>query len=103
LFETSGVDPTLFEFYDRNYPVYVVYLLRFECNVQLLCKLQEPSGNKFWNVRVVESFTSDWMPENDIDLFVEGCNMYSIYEFFPQIAGSKLKSASSENCLEYLS
>lgn len=91
-------DPTLFEFIDRNVPVYVVYLLRFEGNVQLLASYKEPSGNKSGTFRVVESFTSDWMPENDIDLFVDGLNLDSIYEsFVRQIAGSKLKSASSEN------
>ncbi len=91
-------DPTLFEFIDRNVPVYVVYLLRFEGNVQLLASYKEPSGNKSGTFRVVESFASDWMPENDIDLFVDGLNLDSIYEnFIRQIAGSKLKSASSEN------
>ncbi len=91
-------DPTLFEFIDRNVPGYVVYLLRFEGNVQLLASYKEPSGNKSGTFRVVESFASDWMPENDIDLFVDGLNLDSIYEnFIRQIAGSKLKSASSEN------
>lgn len=91
-------NPTLFEFIDRNVPVYVVYLLRFEGNVQLLASYKEPSGNKSGTFRVVESFASDWMPENDIDLFVDGLNLDSIYEnFIRQIAGSKLKSASSEN------
>lgn len=91
-------NPTLFEFIDRNVPVYVVYLLRFEGNVQLLASYKEPSGNKSGAFRIVETFMSDWMPENDIDLFVDGLNLDSIYEnFVRQIAGNKLKSTSSEN------
>lgn len=91
-------NPTLFEFIDRNVPVYVVYLLRFEGNVRLLASYKEPSGNKSGVFRIVETFVSDWMPENDIDLFVDGLNLDSIYEnFVRQIAGNKLKSTPSEN------
>lgn len=91
-------NPTLFEFIDRNVPVYVVYLLRFEGSVQLLASYKEPSGNKSGVFRIVETFVSDWMPENDIDLFVDGLNLDSIYEnFVRQIAGNKLKSTPSEN------
>lgn len=91
-------NPTLFEFIDRNVPVYVVYLLRFEGNVRLLASYKEPSGNKSGVFRIVESFANDWMPENDIDLFVDGLNLDSIYEnFVRQIAGNKLKSTPSEN------
>ncbi|CDN30784.1 Methyl-accepting chemotaxis protein [Mucinivorans hirudinis] len=91
-------NPTLFEYIDRNVPVYVVYLLRFEGNVRLLASYKEPSGNKSGVFRIVETFVSDWMPENDIDLFVDGLNLDSIYEnFVRQIAGNKLKSAASEN------
>lgn len=91
-------NPTLFEFIDRNVPVYVVYLLRFEGNVQLLASYKEPSGNKSGVFRIVKTFVSDWMPEGDIELFVDGLNLDSIYEnFVRQIAGNKLKSAPSEN------
>lgn len=91
-------NPTLFEFIDRNVPIYVVYLLRFESNVRLLASYKEPSGNKSGVFRIVESFASDWMPENDIDLFVDGLNLDSIYEnFVRQIAGNKLESTPSEN------
>lgn len=91
-------NPSLFEFIDRNVPVYVVYLLRFEGNVQLLASYKEPSGNKSGTFRIVETFVSDWMPEGDIELFVDGLNLDSIYEnLVRQIAGNKLKSAPSEN------
>lgn len=91
-------NPALFEFIDRNVPVYVVYLLRFEGDVRLLASYKEPSGNKSGVFRIVDSFVSDWMPENDIDLFVDGLNLDYIYEnFVRQIAGNKLKSAASEN------
>lgn len=91
-------NPTLFEFIDRNVPVYVVYLLRFAGNVRLLASYKEPSGNKSGTFRIVETFVSDWMHENDIDLFVDGLNLDSIYEnFVRQIAGNKLKSIPSDN------
>lgn len=91
-------NPSLFEFIDRNVPVYVVYLLRFKGNVQLLASYKEPSGNKSGTFRIVETFVSDWMPEGDIELCVNGLNLDSIYEnFVRQIAGNKLKSAPSEN------
>lgn len=91
-------NPSLFELIDRNVPVYVVYLLRFEGNVQLLASYKEPSGNKSGTFRIVETFVSDWMPEGDIELCVDGLNLDSIYEnFVRQIAGNKLKSAPSEN------
>lgn len=91
-------NPTLFEFIDRNVPVYVVYLLRFEGNVRLLASYKELSGNKSGTFRIVETFVSDWMHENDIDLFVDGLNLDSIYaNFVRQIAGNKLKSIPSDN------
>lgn len=96
----EGYNPALFEFIDKNVPVYVVYLLRFENNVRLLASYKEPSGNKSGTFRIVENFASDWMLESDIELSIDGLNLDSIYEnFIRQIAGNKLKSTPSENLI----
>lgn len=93
-------NPILFEFIDRNVPVYVIYLLWFKGNVQLLASYKEPSGNKSGTFRIVETFVSDWMPEGDIELFVDGLNLDSIYEnCVRQIAGNKLKATPNENII----
>lgn len=69
--------------------------------MKLLVNYKEPSGNKSGAFRVVESFASDWMPESDIELFVDRLNLDSIYEnFVRQIAGNKLKAVQSERFVE---
>lgn len=82
----------LFQFIDRNISIYIVYLLRFEAECRLLVNFKEPILQKPNSFKVEESYLTDWMEEDKLELNIEGLNLDSLYEsFVRQVAGEKLK------------
>lgn len=91
--KTKDFDKQLFQFIDRNIPVYTVYLLRFESKVRLLLNYKEPILQKPNSFKIEESYLTDWMEEDRLVLNIEGLNLDALYEsFVRQVAGKKLKT-----------
>ncbi|MFI3297668.1 MAG: DUF4391 domain-containing protein [bacterium] len=93
--------PEVFEVIDRNVPVYVLYVLHYDSKVKLLASYKEPNASKFGSFKIVRTFVSDWLNNDDISLQLEGLNLDVVYEnFVRQIAGAKLQECSSESIVE---
>lgn len=91
--KTKDFDKQLFQFIDRNIPVYTVYLLRFESKIRLLLNYKEPILQKPNSFKIEESYLTDWMEEDRLVLNIEGLNLDALYEsFVRQVAGKKLKT-----------
>lgn len=93
--------PEIFEVIDRSVPVYVIYVLHFNSKIQLLASYKEPNTSKQGSFKIVSTFVSDWLNEEDVSLELEGLNLDAVYEnFVRQIAGAKLQESATESIVE---
>lgn len=91
--KTEDFNKQLFQFIDRNISVYIVYLLRFRAECRLLVNFKEPILQKPNSFKVEESYLTDWMEEDKLELNIEGLNIDALYEsFVRQVAGERLKT-----------
>lgn len=75
----------VFLFIDKNMPRHVVFILEFEGWYKLLLNYKEWLDPKVGTFRIVQSFASEWLSEEDINLPLSGQSMDVLYE---SMAGS---------------
>ena len=76
----------VFTFIDKNMPRHVVFVLEYEGEYRLLLNYKEPADAEGSAFRIIQSFTTSWMPRmSDLSLTIEGNNMDAIYEHFAGI------------------
>lgn len=76
----------IFTFIDKNMPRHVVFVLEYQGEYRLLLNYKEPADSEGSTFRIIQSFTTSWMPNlSDLSLTIEGNNMDVIYEHFAGI------------------
>lgn len=70
----------VFLFIDKNMPRHVVFILEFEGRYKLLLNYKEWLDPKVGTFRIVQSFASEWLSEEDINLPLSGQSMDVLYE-----------------------
>ena len=82
----------IFEVIERVIPRHILFILRFKSEYRLLIHYKEEYENVKGKFRIVESYTTDWKPEEEVTLSITGLDLERIYHnFVYQIAGNKLK------------
>jgi hypothetical protein len=82
----------LFQFISRNIALYVVFLLKYESQAQLLIHYKKPIANKPGTFKVIETYATDWMSEQAINLTIFGLNMDAVYHHFVQQIGNLVET-----------
>lgn len=105
IFEVRLADPQLdvsvLKQIDKQIPYHIVFLLEYEGKYQAWTAYKESaaSGNNAFKVGAY--YHTDWLPEQELPLKVEGLNTDAVYEnFVRQIAGDVLKADSTESLKE---
>jgi len=81
----------IFEVIERAIPRHILFVLRFKNECRLLIHYKEAYENAKGKYRIVESYTTDWQPEEEVSLTIFGLDLERIYHnFVYQIAGNKL-------------
>lgn len=75
----------VFLFIDKNIPRHIVFVLEYEGRYKLLLNYKEWLDPKVGTFRIVQSFASEWLSEEDINLPLSGQSMDVLYE---SMAGS---------------
>ena len=76
----------VFTFIDKNMPRHVVFVLEHAGSYKLLLNYKEPADAEGSTFRILQSFTTDWMPSlSELSLTIEGNDMDAIYEHFAGI------------------
>lgn len=76
----------VFTFIDKNMPRHVVFVLEYEGEYRLLLNYKEAADSESSTFRIIQSFTTSWMPSlSDLSLVIDGNNMDAIYEHFAGI------------------
>ena len=84
----------------RRHPYHILFLLEHDGNYQAWTAYKEATAGKN-AFKVGAYYHSDWMPEYELPLHLDGLNMDQVYEnFVRQIAGEVLTADNDESLKE---
>ena len=85
---------------DKEIPYHIIFLLEYDGKYQAWTAYkEEASGNNAFKVGTY--YHTDWLPESELSLKIDGLNIDKVYEnFVRQIAGDALQTDSNETLKE---
>lgn len=95
------LDEAVLKQIDKEIPYHLLFILTCDGKAQAWIGYKEAaaSGNNAFKVN--RYYHTDWMPEDELRLHIDGLNMDAVYEsLVRQIAGDKLLSESGESLKE---
>jgi len=92
----------VFVFIDQNMPRHVVFILEYEGRYKLLLNYKEWKEQQTGQFRIVKTFSTEWLTEEQIKLTIEGQTMDAIYETMAgQVSGfGTTKSEDTKRLIE---
>ena len=105
VFEVRLNDPQLDEAVlkqiDKEIPYHILFVLTCNGKAQAWIGYKEAASSGSNAFKVGRYYHTDWMPENELHLHIDGLNMDAVYEsLVRQIAGDKLQTDSGESLKE---
>ncbi len=105
VFEVRLNDPQLDEAVlkqiDKEIPYHILFVLTCDGKAQAWIGYKEVAASGSNAFKVSRYYHTDWMPENELHLGIDGLNMDAVYEsLVRQIAGDKLQTDSGESLKE---
>lgn len=83
---------------DKEIPYHILYLLEYEGKYQAWIAYKETASSGSAAFKVNQYYHTDWMPEEELPLKLEGLSIDAVYEnFIQQIAGEQLTAAPAES------
>ena len=88
----DSVDETALRQIDREIPYHILFLLEYDGQYQAWIGYKEASGGET-AFKVSRYYHTDWMPEDELPLSLQGMNLDDVYSnFVRQIAGDRFDS-----------
>lgn len=97
----SKLDESVLRQIDKEIPYHIIFLLEHDSKYQAWTAYKEEaaSGNNAFKVGTY--YHTDWLPESELPLKIEGLNIDKVYEnFVRQIAGDALQTDNNETLKE---
>lgn len=86
---------------DKEIPYHIIFLLEYDGKYQAWTAYKEEAASGNNAFRVGTYYHTDWLPEQDLPLKIDGLNIDKVYEnFVRQIAGDALQTDSNESLKE---
>ena len=86
---------------DKEIPYHLLFILTCDGKAQAWIGYKEAAASGSNAFKVNRYYHTDWMPEDELQLRIDGLNMDSVYEsLVRQIAGDKLQAESGESLKE---
>ena len=83
---------------DKEIPYHILFLLEYEGKYQAWTAYKEAAVTGSNAFKVGAYYHTDWLPEDELPLKVDGLNIDKVYEnFVRQIAGDALRSEASKS------
>lgn len=83
---------------DKEIPYHILYLLEYEGKYQAWIAYKETASSGCAAFKVNQYYHTNWMPEEELPLKLEGRSVDAVYEnFIRQIAGEQLTAAPAES------
>ena len=105
VFEVHLNDPQLDEAVlkqiDKEIPYHILFILTCDGKAQAWIGYKEAAASGSNAFKVSRYYHTDWMPEDELHLSIDGLNIDAVYEsLVRQIAGDKLQTDSGESLKE---
>lgn len=84
----------VFLFIDQNMPRHVVFILEYDNRYKVLLNYKEWKDGQNGQFRIIKTFVTDWLTDNQLLLTLEWLNMDALYEALAgQVSGFGTKKA----------
>lgn len=84
----------VFLFIDQNMPRHVVFILEFDNRYKVLLNYKEWKDGQNGQFKIIKTFATEWLADNQLLLTFEGQNMDALYEAMAgQVSGFGTKKA----------
>ena len=95
------LDVSVLKQIDKEIPYHILFLLEYEGKYQAWTAYKESAVSGSGVFKVGTYYHTEWLPEHELPLKVDGLNTDAVYEnFVRQIAGDTLKADSKESLKE---
>lgn len=96
----SPLDESVLRQMDKEIPYHIIFLLEYEGRYQAWTAYKEAAASGTNAFKVGTYYHTDWLPENELPLKLDGLNIDTVYEnFVRQIAGDVLESETTDESL----
>ena len=95
------LDEAVLKQIDKEIPYHILFSLTCDGKAQAWIGYKEAAASGSNAFKVNRYYHTDWMPEDELQLHIDGLNMDTVYEsLVRQIAGDKLQADSGESLKE---
>ncbi|MBQ1534150.1 MAG: DUF4391 domain-containing protein [Erysipelotrichaceae bacterium] len=95
------LDVSVLKQIDKEIPYHILFLLEYEGKYQAWTAYKESAASGSSAFKVGTYYHTEWLPEQDLSLKVDGLNIDTVYEnFVRQIAGETLQGKNAESLKE---
>ena len=95
------LDEAVLKQIDKEIPYHLLFILTCDGKAQAWIGYKEAAASGSNAFKVNRYYHTDWMPEDELQLRIDGLNMDAVYEsLVRQIAGDKLQAESGESLKE---
>ena len=95
------LDEAVLKQIDKEIPYHILFILTCDGKAQAWTGYKEAAASGSNAFKVNRYYHTDWMPEDELQLRIDGLNMDTVYEsLVRQIAGDKLLSETGESLKE---
>ena len=95
------LDEAVLKQIDKEIPYHILFILTCDGKAQAWIGYKEAAASGSSAFKVNRYYHTDWMPEDELQLRIDGLNMDTVYEsLVRQIAGDKLQTDSGESLKE---
>lgn len=98
---SQPLDESVLRQIDKEVPYHIIFLLEYEGKYQAWTAYKEAAASGNNAFKVGNYYHTDWLPENDLPLKIDGLNVDTVYEnFVRQIAGDTLQTNTTDETLK---
>jgi len=92
----------VFLFIDQNMPRHVIFILEYESKYKVLLNYKEWKDEQSGQFKIVKTFSTEWLTQEQLSLSIEGQTMDAIYEVMAgQVSGfGTTKSEDTKRLVE---
>lgn len=97
---TAPLDESVLRQMDKEIPYHIIFLLEYEGKYQAWTAYKEAASSGANAFKVGTYYHTDWLPEDDLPLKLDGLSIDAVYEnFVRQIAGDALEPETTDESL----
>ena len=95
------LDENVLKQIDREIPYHILFVLEYDGKYKAVMGYKEAAGSGKAAFKVDRYYQTEWLPENELPVRLDGLNVDAVYEnFVRQIAGNTLQAVTPQETLK---